>query len=270
VWLLVLVVLPARSHIIMRFGLVAYLTLLSVWTLPRNAWMDQLGRVYFLSALLFITTGLGSDGVPALVQPRTPPLAVTGIPNLPVSLTGYSYVISKLGPLTFTRKGLSVGSTVACLTFTVFQSASLCLTTTTPEQLASALRWFMLPLRYIGVSVSEIVLTLLLSLRFISLVFDEVRNIAMGIVSRRVNWKQLTVMETIDIFFNYFRRIFKNIFSHAEQISQAMIARGFKGDVESHKIYFLSESSFGMADVVSLLCLSVVIGAALLSDYYLV
>jgi len=58
----------------------------------------------------------------------------------------------------------------------VFQSASLCLTTTTPEQLASALRWFMLPLRYIGVSVSEIVLTLLLSLRFISLVFDEVRT----------------------------------------------------------------------------------------------
>ncbi|GAU20094.1 hypothetical protein TSUD_381860 [Trifolium subterraneum] len=160
--------------------------------------LDQLGRVYFLSALLFITLGLSSDGVPALVQLRTPPPAMTGLPNIPISLTGYSYVISKLGPLTFTRKGLSVGSTVACLTFTVFQSASLCLTTTTPEQLASALRWFMLPLRYVGVSVSEIVLTLLLSLRFISLVFDEVRNIALGIVSRRVNWKQLTVMETID------------------------------------------------------------------------
>ena len=58
----------------------------------------------------------------------------------------------------------------------VFQSASLCLTTTTPEQLAFALRWFMLPLRHIGVSVSEIVLNLLLSLRFISLVFDEVRE----------------------------------------------------------------------------------------------
>lgn len=58
----------------------------------------------------------------------------------------------------------------------VFQSASLCLTTTTPEQLASALRWFMLPLTFIGVPVSEIILTLLLSLRFINLVFDEVRQ----------------------------------------------------------------------------------------------
>ncbi|QCD77069.1 protein ABCI12, chloroplastic [Vigna unguiculata] len=270
VWLLALVVLPARSHIIMRFGLVIYLTLLSMWVLPRNAWTDQLGRVYFLSGLLFITLGLGSDGVPALVQLRTPPPAMMGLPHLPVSLTGYAYTITKLGPLTFTRKGLSVASTVACLTFTVFQSASLCLTTTTPEQLAFALRWFMLPLRYIGVSVSEIVLTLLLSLRFISLVFDEVRNIALGIVSRRINWKQLTVMETIDIFFNYFRRIFKNIFSHAEQISQAMIVRGFKGDSGSHKIYFLSESSFGMVDAICLLFLTVVIGVALLSEYYLV
>ena len=54
---------------------------------------------------------------------------------------------------------------------------SLCLTTTTPEQLAFALRWFMLPLTYIGVPVAEIVLTLMLSLRFITLVFDEVRKV---------------------------------------------------------------------------------------------
>ncbi|MED6206709.1 hypothetical protein PIB30_029444 [Stylosanthes scabra] len=225
VWLLALLILPARSHIIMRFGLVVYLTLISVLVLPREVWKDQLGRVYLLSGLLFITLGLGADGVPPLVQSRTPTPALTGLPNIPVSLTGYSYVITKLGPLTFTRKGLSVASTAACLTFMVFQSASLCLTTTTPEQLAFALRWFLLPLKYIGVSVSEIVLTLLLSLRFISLVFDEVRNIALGIVSRRINWKQLSTMETIDIFFNYLRRIFKNIFSHAEQISQAMIVR---------------------------------------------
>ncbi|CAL0334629.1 unnamed protein product [Lupinus luteus] len=270
VWLLALVVLPARSHIIMRFGLVIFLTLLSIWVLQRDVWKDQLGRVYFLSGLVFITLGLGADGVPSLVQLRTPPPALTGLPNLPVSLSGYSYVIAKLGPLIFTRKGLSVASTAACLTFTVFQSASLCLTTTTPEQLASALRWFLLPMRYIGVSVSEIVLTLLLSLRFISLVFDEVRNIALGIVSRRVNWKHMTFMETIDVFFNYFRRIFKNIFSHAEQISQAMIVRGFKGDSDTHKIYFLSESSFGMADFISLFFLAVVTGAAFLSEYYLV
>lgn len=266
-WLLALVILPARSNILMRFGLVAYLALLSVWVLPKEVWMDQLGRVSLLSGILFIMLGLGTDGAPPLVQLRSPPPSLIGLPNVPASLEGYSYVIMKLGPLQLTRKGLSVASASACLTFTVFQSASLCLTTTTPEQLAYALQWFMLPLRKIGVPVAEVILTLLLSLRFINLVFDEVRNVALGIVSRRINWQQLTSMETIDVFFMYIRRIFKNIFTHAEQISQAMIVRGFRGDSNAHKIYFSSDSSIRIPDMLSLLCLVGLIGATAVSKY---
>ncbi|KAG2619443.1 protein ABCI12, chloroplastic-like [Panicum virgatum] len=266
VWLLALVVLPARSNIYMRFGLVVFLALLSVWVLPNHVWKDQLGRVALLSGFIFIMLGFGADGAPSLVQTRTPPSSVLGIPNIPCSTSGYSYTIMKLGPLQFTRKGLSVASTSASLSFAIFQSASLCLTTTTPEQLASALWWFMIPLKHIGVAVPEIILTLLLSLRFINLVFDEVRNSALAIVARRINWKKLTAMETIDIFFNYIRRIFKNIFDHAEQISKAMIARGFRGDPSNHKIYFLTESSFGFADLFSLLCLFALMGLASYSD----
>lgn len=269
VWLLALVVLPARAQIVVRFGLVAYIALLSVLVLPKPVWMDQLGRISLLCGILFVLSGLGADGVPQLVQSRTPSSSLTGLPDIPTSLSGYSYLIMKLGPLQFTRKGLSVASTASSLTFIIFQSASLCLATTTPEQLAFALRWFLLPLRCIGVPVSEIVLTLMLSLRFINLVFDEVRNVALGIVSRRINWQQLTMMETIDIFASYIRRIFKNIFSHAEQISQAMIVRGFRGDSNAHKIYFSSESSMGMADLISLFCLIGVTSAALLSEYFI-
>ncbi|KAK8684971.1 hypothetical protein V6N13_040983 [Hibiscus sabdariffa] len=270
VWLLALVVLPARAQIVVRFGLVAFIALLSVLFLPKPVWVDQLGRVSLLCGILFILSGLGTDGVPQLVQSRTPSSSLTGLPDLPKSLSGYSYLIMKLGPLQLTRKGLSVASTASSLTFIIFQSASLCLATTTPEQLAFALRWFMLPLRYIGVPVAEIVLTLMLSLRFINLVFDEVRNVALGIVSRRINWKQLTMKETIDIFASYIQRIFKNIFNHAEQISQAMIVRGFRGDSNGHRLYFLSDSSLGMADLIAAVCLIGVTSAALLSEYFVV
>lgn len=51
---------------------------------------------------------------------------------------------------------------------------------------------------------------------------------------------------------------------------QAMIVRGFRGDSNSHKIYFLSGSSIGMADFISVLCLIGVVGGAFLSDYFLV
>lgn len=51
---------------------------------------------------------------------------------------------------------------------------------------------------------------------------------------------------------------------------QAMIVRGFRGDSSTHKLYFLSDSSIRMEDVVSLLCLIGIIGAAVLSEYLLV
>ncbi|GAA0147352.1 hypothetical protein LIER_07073 [Lithospermum erythrorhizon] len=263
-WLVALVILPARLSVLMRFGLVSFLALVSISVQPRRVWMDQLGRVSLLSGILFITLALGTDTAPSFLSSRSPPSLVTGLPDIPSSLTGYSYVIMKLGPLRLTRKGLSVASTSACLTFVIFQSASLCLSTTTPEQLAYSLQWVINPLKYIGLPVSEVVITLLLSLRFISMVFDEVRNLALGIVSRRIDWKKLTPMETVDIIFTYIRRIFKNIFHHAEQISQAMIVRGFRGDSTSHKLFLSANSSMALANIVSMLSLVGLVGAAFL------
>jgi hypothetical protein len=68
--------------------------------------------------------GFGADGAPSLLQTRTPPPSVLGVPNIPCSLSGYSYTIMKLGPLQFTRKGLAVASTSACLSFAVCSSIS--------------------------------------------------------------------------------------------------------------------------------------------------
>ncbi|PIN08515.1 hypothetical protein CDL12_18907 [Handroanthus impetiginosus] len=266
-WLLTLVILPAKSDLTMRVGVVIYLALLSIWIQPTEVWKDQLGRVTLLCGILFVLLGFGTDGAPSLLSSRSPPSSVTGLSAFPPSLKGYRYVIMKLGPLQLTRKGLSTATTAACLTFTIFQSASLCLTTTMPEQLAFALEWFIRPLANLGVPVSEVILTLLLSLRFISLVFDEVRNVALGIVSRRIKWEQLTTLETIDVFFTYIRRIFKNIYSHAAQITQAMIVRGFRGDCNSHQVLLSAGSSTKMANIISFSCLIGLICAATLSRY---
>ncbi|KAL2244095.1 protein ABCI12, chloroplastic [Sesamum indicum] len=266
-WLLALVILPAKSNMAMRLGVVICLALLSIWIQPTEVWKDQLGRVTLLCGILFVLLGLSTDSAPSLLCSRSPPSSVTGLPTLPASLEGYKYVIMKLGPLQLTRKGLSAASTAACLTFTIFQSASLCLTTTTSEQLAFALQWYILPLANLGVPVAEIILTLLLSLRFINLVFDEVRNVALGIVSRRIQWQQLTTLETIDVFFTYIRRIFKNIYSHAAQISQAMIVRGFRGDCRSHQVLLSAGSSRKIANIVSFSCLVGLICATTFSRY---
>lgn len=53
---------------------------------------------------------------------------------------------------------------------------------------------------------------------------------------------------------------------HGCIIGQAMIARGFLGDSNAHKIYLFSESKFGFIDLFSLFCLFGVIFAAILSE----
>ncbi|KAK6913858.1 hypothetical protein RJ641_021179 [Dillenia turbinata] len=153
---------------------------------------DQWGEFHCFQDFLFILSRLTADGAPPLVQSRTLPPAKMGLPNVRTSLNGYSYLIMKLGPLQLTRKGLSLASTSACLTFTIafgaiyvlidtlesnslvvgylhldksHLGASLCLATTTPEQLASALQWSLRPLSLVGAPLAEIILTLLLSLR---------------------------------------------------------------------------------------------------------
>ncbi|KAH7373527.1 hypothetical protein KP509_17G060600 [Ceratopteris richardii] len=228
-WLFVLVFLPSRSHVSVRVGIVMLLSVITILFLPRRTWQDQLGRVSFLSVLLLLMVSLGADSIPPIVQTRTPPPQLCGIPPLPSSFTAYKYVLWKLGPFQLTRKGLALGTTSACLSFTVLQSASLCLSTTMPEHLAEGIRWYLAPLRWLKAPVDEIILTLLLSLRFVALVFDEVRNIALGIVARGVQWKKLSSLETAEVFFTFLGRVFKNLFNHSEQIAQAMVVRGFQG-----------------------------------------
>eukprot|EP00249_Psilotum_nudum_P006288 c19613_g1_i1 orf=151-1344(-) len=266
-WLLALVIVSSRSHMAVRIGLVVLMALISIWALPCSSWKDQLGRVSFLSIFLLITVSLGTDGIPPLVQTRTPPPVMDGLPTLSGACGGYCYVLWKFGPLQLTRKGLSLGITASCLFFTVLQSVSLCLTTTTPEHLAAALAWYLAPFSYFGAPVDEMVLTLLLSLRFIGLVFDEVRNIALSIVSRDVHWKEFTLLETLDVFFLFLGRVFKNLFNHAEQIAQAMVARGFKGDASKHRIYFMSKFSIHAGDLVAIFSLAVIVGLAMVSDF---
>lgn len=80
---------------------------------------DQLGRMAILSGLLFVMLALGTDGVPPVMQARRPLAMAEGLPRLPAALSGYKYVLLKLGPFQLTRKGVSLAAAASCLSFTV-------------------------------------------------------------------------------------------------------------------------------------------------------
>ena len=51
-------------------------------------------------------------------------------------------------------------------------------------------------------------MTLLLSLRFLSLVFDETRNLCLGLAARAVDWRRMGRGQSVAIGVSLFGRLF--------------------------------------------------------------
>lgn len=72
----------------------------------------------------------------------------------------------------------------------------------------------------LGVPTQRIALTLLLSLRFMSLVFEEVRNLCLGLAARGVDWRAQGGRGSMEILGRLVVRLFGNLFQRSEKISQ--------------------------------------------------
>ena len=215
--------------------------------LPPRLWRPQLLRLGGLCGLIFCFTTFGSDSVPPVLSTRAPSAAAlqsavaSAAEALPASLSEvigqtYSYVVLHLGPFTVTKRSLSLGITLAGLTFVALQCASLCLVTTPPERMALAVGRALRPLGVLGVPVKELVITVLLALRFMATVFEEARNLCLGLASRGINWTLLGGRGTLALAVSTAGRLFSNLLARSDNIATAMAARGFRGP-EDHVLH---------------------------------
>ena len=78
-----------------------------------------------------------------------------------------------LGPLVVDRASALLGLRTSTLIFTVIHSVNLVLITTMPEDLVWALSWCMAPLERLGLPMQRLGFQLLLALRFLPLVQEE-------------------------------------------------------------------------------------------------
>lgn len=116
---------------------------------------------------------------------------------------------------------------VSTLLFTLIYSTNLFLLTTAPEEITEGLEALMRPLRRFKVPVTEIALTLTLSLRFIPLVLEEFQNLVRSVSTRAINWKKLGLKKSSQVWLLVAQRLLENLLLRAEQIAAAMQVRGF-------------------------------------------
>jgi energy-coupling factor transport system permease protein len=129
--------------------------------------------------------------------------------------------------LLITRKSLDLAINVSSLLFTLIYSTNLFLLTTAPEEITDGIESLMRPLRRFNVPVTEIILTLTLSLRFIPLVLEEVQNLSRSIWTRAIDWKKLGIRRSSQVWLMVAERLLENLLLRAEQIASAMNVRGF-------------------------------------------
>ncbi|KAI3438615.1 hypothetical protein D9Q98_001038 [Chlorella vulgaris] len=240
-WTVAVLVIMARASLPVRLAIAGVLVSATMVALPRRLWQPQLVRLGGLCALLFFFTLIGGEVAPVMSNRSAGASAAAAGGELPASMaqlgaTPYRYVLLQLGWITVTKRSLNLALAIAGLTFAALQAASLCLVTTPPESMARAVGRALSPLGLVGLPVKELVLTVLLALRFMATVFEECRNLCLGLASRGIDWRQQGLRGTLTICVGMGSRLFTNLMARCDNIAVAMAARGFQGP-QRHVLY---------------------------------
>ncbi|MCC3568670.1 MULTISPECIES: energy-coupling factor transporter transmembrane protein EcfT [unclassified Microcoleus] len=276
-WLMTFLIAPILANPVWRLMLVVMLIVLTLSAaIPFRVWKQQMGLLLLFCLLVFCLSAIAPDALPSEHQPRIPADELT-FSQQPATLppaqnpkpwykpfnlgsnsptqnpkvqtqnklpqpTNYSYVLFKQGPVKITRKSLDLAINVSTLFFTVIYSTNLYLLTTASEEITAAIENLMQPLRRLRWPVTEIALTLTLSLRFIPLVLEEIQNLVRSVSTRAINWKKLGFRRASQVWLTIAERLLENLLLRAEQIASAMKVRGFTSPdrhrVEWHQLHF--------------------------------
>ncbi|MEC4803261.1 MAG: CbiQ family ECF transporter T component [Jaaginema sp. PMC 1079.18] len=230
-WLMSFLFAPVWSSTGVRLGLVVLLMAISLSArIPWRALKQQMGWLLLLGTFAFIFTAIAPDGLAIAYQPRLP-LPETQLPQP----DNYQYILYQFRRITITRRSLDLALRLGSLLFTLIYSTSLYLLTTAPEEITAALDDLLRPLARFKVPVTEIILTLTLSLRFIPLVLEEVQNLIRSVNTRAIEWKKLGLRKSAQVWLIIVERILKNLLLRSEQIATAMDVRGFT-EVNRHRV----------------------------------
>ena len=240
-WTVAFLVTPILASPLWRLALVALLLLITVASgLPWRLWRRSLPLLLGLALLVGgLAAVLPAGGVPP-GQLQRPPAEVrlqAGSPlQAPPERSGLPWQLLQwgplqlgplnLGPLQVNRRSAELGLNGATLLFTLVHSANLLLLTTPPEELVWAISWALAPLARLGWPVQRLGFTLLLALRFLPLVQEELQNLVRAVATRAVNLRQLGWRAGLALVLGVAERLLANLLLRAEQGAQALLARG--------------------------------------------
>jgi energy-coupling factor transport system permease protein len=208
-----------------------------------------MGWLLILSFMVLVIGSISPDGLGVSYQSRLPtseqiltqPITdkKTQItPKIADSKKQYSYVLFQKGFVKVNRRSWDLAISLSTIVFTLIYSTNLYLLTTAPEEITSGMESLMQPLSRFNIPITELTLTLTLSLRFIPLVLEEIQNLVRSVMTRAINWKKLGLKGGAKVWLIVTERLLENLLLRSEQMANAMIVRGFTSPNE-HQVKWL-------------------------------
>lgn len=239
IWLLSFLISYITANNYWRVLLVLLLIIFTVFAkIPLRVWRQQMGWLLVLSFMVLAIGAISPDGLGMNYQSRLPrneqiltqpstdqKNQIT--PTIADNNKQYNYVLFHQGFVKISRRSWDLAISLSTIVFTLIYSTNLYLLTTSPEEITSGMESLMQPLRRLNIPVTEITLTLTLSLRFIPLVLEEIQNLVRSVMTRAINWKKLGLKGGAKVWLIVTERLLKNLLLRAEQMANAMMVRGF-------------------------------------------
>ncbi len=230
-WALMFLISPVLAGLPWRIGLVILLLIITfLGSLPIRiiwrplAFLITLSCVFGLLAIFLPTSETSSELTVRFPQEIPNAITLEGSWEL-IRINPLNLGPVSLSPLVIDRRSAELAIKTSTLIFTVVHSINLMLITTSPEDLMWTLRWYLNPLAVFGLPLDRFSFQLLLTLRFIPLVQEELQNLIRSVIIRSINFKQLGFKKTIGIALTVGERLLTNILLRAEQGADSLLIR---------------------------------------------
>ena len=230
-WILLFLLSPILANSIWRVALAFALVLITfISLLPLRIWWRS------LAFLLVFSLVIGSLSIILPASETSSELTIRAPDEIPgaIILTR-SWEIFRIGPLNFggislgplivDRRSAELGIKTSTLIFTVIHSVNLMLITTPPEDLVWAIKWFFAPLSLLGFPIEKLSFQMLLALRFLPLVQEELQNLFRSIGVRAIEFRKLGFKSSLGLFVTLGERLLSNILLRADQGADSLMSR---------------------------------------------
>tara|TARA_B100000579_G_C22766282_1_gene821586 strand:- start:55 stop:969 length:915 start_codon:yes stop_codon:yes gene_type:complete len=230
-WILLFLLTPILANSVWRISIACALLMITFFSLlPARIWwrslMLLLGLSFIIGCLSIVLPASEISSELTIRAPNELPGALVLSRSWEVLRLGpFNFGGISLGPLIIDRRSAELGIKTATLIFTVIHSVNLMLITTPPEDLVWAIRWFSSPLTFLGFPLEKFSFQLLLALRFLPLVQEELQNLFRSIGVRAIDFRKIGIKTSLGLLITLGERLLSNILLRAEQGADSLMLR---------------------------------------------